>query len=173
MCIGQGPLQLAERDVRVLMDQLDEKIVVRSQPPMSGIARVVGGRQAQPAFEPLRQTRCRRRRNHQTATNLAACQTLGKEQLKTGTNIGGKRIGHELILLNRVNQKTRLMGIPYDSTKAGTALAQLRVMSAIETCRTEALGGHVAARIKCHHEHIAYNSCKKPALPQMPGTSGA
>src|SRR6056297_131834 len=122
MCIGQGPLQLPECDVRVLMDQLDEKIVVRSQPPMSGIARVVGWRQAQSALELLRQTRCRRRRNHQTATNFAARQPLGKEHLKTGTNIGGKRIGHELILLNRMNQKTNLMGIPFDSSKAGTAL---------------------------------------------------
>ena len=32
-----------------------------------------------------------------------------------------KRIGHELILLNRMNQKTHLMGILFDSTKTGTA----------------------------------------------------
>lgn len=33
-------------------------------------------------------------------------------------------------------------------------------MSAIETCRTEALGGHVAACTRCGHQHVAYNSCK-------------
>ena len=30
-------------------------------------------------------------------------------------------------------------------------------MSAIEACRTETLGGHVAACTKCNHRHIAYN----------------
>ncbi len=38
------------------------------------------------------------------------------------------------------------------------SLGQLKVMSAIETCRTDALGGHVAACTKCGHSHIAYNS---------------
>ena len=33
-------------------------------------------------------------------------------------------------------------------------------MSAIEACRTELLGGHVAACTKCGHSQIAYNSCK-------------
>ncbi|WP_409201177.1 transposase zinc-binding domain-containing protein [Leisingera sp. M523] len=42
------------------------------------------------------------------------------------------------------------------------SLTQLRVISAIETCRTEALGGHVAGCAKCGHHHIAYNSCKTP-----------
>jgi len=45
-------------------------------------------------------------------------------------------------------------------------LSQLRVMSAIETCRTEALGGHVAACTKCNHQHIAYNSCKNRHCPK-------
>jgi hypothetical protein len=39
--------------------------------------------------------------------------------------------------------------------------AQLKVMSAIESCRTAALGGHVArcANPACGHTAIAYNSC--------------
>ena len=45
-------------------------------------------------------------------------------------------------------------------------LSQLRVMSAIEACRTEALGGHVAACTKCDHQHIAYNSCKNRHCPK-------
>jgi hypothetical protein len=32
-------------------------------------------------------------------------------------------------------------------------------MSAIESCRTAALGGHVARCEDCAHEVIAYNSC--------------
>ncbi len=36
---------------------------------------------------------------------------------------------------------------------------QLKVMSAIEVCRTAALGGHVSACTKCGYEHVAYNSC--------------
>lgn len=48
-------------------------------------------------------------------------------------------------------------------------LAQLKVMSAIEACRTEALGGHVAACTKCNHQHIAYNSCKNRHCPKCQG----
>ena len=46
-------------------------------------------------------------------------------------------------------------------------LSQLKVMSAIEACRTEALGGHVAACTKCNHQHIAYNSCKNATVPNV------
>jgi hypothetical protein len=48
-------------------------------------------------------------------------------------------------------------------------LAQLRVMSAIEACRTDALGGHVAACADCGHSHIAYNSCKNRHCPKCQG----
>lgn len=49
------------------------------------------------------------------------------------------------------------------------SLNQLKVMSAIEACRTEALGGHVAACTKCDHQHIAYNSCKNRHCPKCQG----
>lgn len=49
------------------------------------------------------------------------------------------------------------------------SLAQLKVMSAIEACRTDALGGHVAACSKCDHQHIAYNSCKNRHCPKCQG----
>jgi len=39
------------------------------------------------------------------------------------------------------------------------SLQQLKVMSAIESCRTAALGGHVARCEDCAHTLIAYNSC--------------
>ncbi len=42
-------------------------------------------------------------------------------------------------------------------------------MSAIEACRTDALGGHVAACAKCGHSHIAYNSCKNRHCPKCQG----
>ncbi|MEM9524386.1 MAG: IS91 family transposase, partial [Pseudomonadota bacterium] len=42
-------------------------------------------------------------------------------------------------------------------------------MSAVEACRTEALGGHVAACTKCDHHHIAYNSCKNRHCPKCQG----
>ncbi len=42
-------------------------------------------------------------------------------------------------------------------------------MSAIVACRTEALGGHVAACADCDHRHIAYNSCKNRHCPKCQG----
>jgi len=49
------------------------------------------------------------------------------------------------------------------------SFSQLKVMSSIEACRTEALGGHVAACTKCNHQHIAYNSCKNRHCPKCQG----
>ena len=42
-------------------------------------------------------------------------------------------------------------------------------MSAIEACRTEALGGHVAGCTNCGYHHIAYNSCKNRHCPKCQG----
>jgi hypothetical protein len=39
-------------------------------------------------------------------------------------------------------------------------------MSAIESCRTAALGGHVARCEQCSHTHIAYNSCRNRHCPK-------
>jgi len=49
------------------------------------------------------------------------------------------------------------------------SLGQLKVMSAIERCRTAALGGHVARCEKCAHEHVAYNSCRNRHCPKCQG----
>jgi predicted Zn-ribbon and HTH transcriptional regulator len=46
------------------------------------------------------------------------------------------------------------------------SLDQLKVMSAIERCRTAALGGHMARCEGCAHEHIAYNSCRNRHCPK-------
>jgi hypothetical protein len=54
----------------------------------------------------------------------------------------------------------RAAGPAYRATQAGhLSLHQLKVMSAIEHCRTAALGGHVEACEDCGHWRIAYNSC--------------
>jgi hypothetical protein len=49
------------------------------------------------------------------------------------------------------------------------SLGQLKVMSAIESCRTAALGGHVARCEKCAHTVIAYNSCRNRHCPKCQG----
>lgn len=45
-------------------------------------------------------------------------------------------------------------------------LKSLKVMSAIEKCRTEELGGHVYQCDDCGHEKIAYNSCRNRHCPK-------
>jgi len=50
------------------------------------------------------------------------------------------------------------------------SLTQLKVISAIEACRTEALDGHVAGCAKCGYQHVAYNNCKNR---QVSGTGRA
>jgi len=51
------------------------------------------------------------------------------------------------------------------------SLGQLKVMSAIESCRTAALGGHVARCEDCAHEVIAYNSCRNRHCPKCQGAA--
>src|SRR5260370_18912825 len=51
------------------------------------------------------------------------------------------------------------------------SLAQLKVMSAIESCRTAALGGHVARCQDCAYTTIAYNSCRNRHCPKCQGAA--
>src|SRR5438874_1563028 len=53
------------------------------------------------------------------------------------------------------------------------SLDQLKVMSAIERCRTAALGGHVARceNDACAHTAIAYNSCRNRHCPKCQGAA--
>jgi hypothetical protein len=46
------------------------------------------------------------------------------------------------------------------------SLGQLKVMSAVESCRTAALGGHVARCEDCAHITVAYNSCRDRHCPK-------
>jgi Transposase zinc-binding domain/Putative transposase len=63
-------------------------------------------------------------------------------------------------------------GAAWRSANAGhVSLDQLKVMSAIERCRTAALGGHVARCEKCSHTVIAYNSCRNRHCPKCQGAA--
>jgi len=52
------------------------------------------------------------------------------------------------------------------SQQGHLSLGQLKVMSAIEQCRSAALGGHVLRCQACEHTEIAYNSCRNRHCPK-------
>ena len=65
-------------------------------------------------------------------------------------------------------------GAAWRRANAGhVSLGQMKVMSAIERCRTAALGGHVARceNEKCAHTIIAYNSCRNRHCPKCQGAA--
>ena len=66
----------------------------------------------------------------------------------------------------------RSAGPAYRAAHAGhLSLGQLKVMTAIENCRTAALGGHVEACDDCGHWRIAYNSCRNRHCPKCQGAA--
>jgi hypothetical protein len=66
----------------------------------------------------------------------------------------------------------RAHGPAWREANAGhVSLGQLKVMSAIESCRTAALGGHVARCENCSHTQIAYNSCRNRHCPKCQGAA--
>ena len=61
----------------------------------------------------------------------------------------------------------RRHGVAFRAAHAGhLSLGQLKVMAAIEACRTAALGGHVEGCQDCGHRRIAYNSCRNRHCPK-------
>ena len=60
-----------------------------------------------------------------------------------------------------------------EANRARVSLGQLKVMSAIERCRTAALGGHVARceNAACGHTVIAFNSCRNRHCPKCQGSA--
>src|SRR6201997_5629424 len=58
-----------------------------------------------------------------------------------------------------------------DANHGRISLDQLKVMSAIENCRTAALGGHVTRCEDCAHTVIAYNSCRNRHCPKCQGAA--
>ena len=53
-----------------------------------------------------------------------------------------------------------------ESQRGHLSLSQLKVMSAIEQCRTAALGGHVVRCEDCASEQVSYNSCRNRHCPK-------
>ena len=61
----------------------------------------------------------------------------------------------------------RRCGERYRQTHADAlSRAHRRAMSAIELCRTAALGGHVEQCDACGHQRIAYDSCRHRCCPK-------
>jgi hypothetical protein len=61
----------------------------------------------------------------------------------------------------------RAHGPAWRAKQAGhLSVGQLKVMSAIEQCRTAALGGHALRCNACDHEEISYNSCRNRHCPK-------
>ena len=61
-------------------------------------------------------------------------------------------------------------GPAWRQARAGhLSLGQLKVMSAIERCRSAALGGHVLYCRDCNRTQIAYNSCRNRHCPKCQG----
>ncbi len=66
----------------------------------------------------------------------------------------------------------RIHGPAWRRAQAGhLSLGQLKVMSAIEACRTAELGGHVSRCDDCDHVQIAYNSCRNRHCPRCQGAA--
>jgi hypothetical protein len=66
----------------------------------------------------------------------------------------------------------RVQGAAWREAQAGhLSLGQLKVMSAIERCRTAELGGHVLCCEHCAQLQIAYNSCRNRHCPKCQGTA--
>jgi hypothetical protein len=66
----------------------------------------------------------------------------------------------------------RARGNAWRQAHAGhISLGQLKVMSAIEACRSAALGGHVLRCSSCEHQQIAYNSCRNRHCPKCQGSA--
>ena len=66
----------------------------------------------------------------------------------------------------------RAAGPAYRAAQAGhLSLPQLKVMAAIERCRTASLGGHVEGCGDCGHTRIAYNSCRNRHCPKCQGAA--
>jgi hypothetical protein len=66
----------------------------------------------------------------------------------------------------------RAEGAGYRAVQAGhLSLTQLKVMSAIENCRTAALGGHIDGCDDCGYVRVAYNSCRNRHCPRCQGAA--
>ena len=66
----------------------------------------------------------------------------------------------------------RSYGAQYKATYQGhLSLNQLKVMSAIQRCRSVQLGGHLLHCPECNTQLIAYNSCRNRHCPKCQASS--
>jgi Putative transposase/Transposase zinc-binding domain len=66
----------------------------------------------------------------------------------------------------------RIHGPAWRETQHGhLSLAQLKVMSAIEQCRSAALGGHALRCEGCGADQVSYNSCRNRHCPKCQSTA--
>ncbi len=62
-----------------------------------------------------------------------------------------------------------------ESNRSWLSWQQLKVLRAIERCRTAALGGHLDRCSRCGHRAISYNSCRNRIVRSAsltPATAG-
>ena len=73
-------------------------------------------------------------------------------------------------VVTRVADIFRHAGAAYRERLAGRLdRARLKIMSAIESCRTQLLGGHLYRCDACQREHPLYNSCRNRHCPTCQG----
>jgi hypothetical protein len=64
-------------------------------------------------------------------------------------------------------------GALLDDLRRPVSTEQRRVLKALASCRTAALGGHVETCDHCQHQRIAYNSCRNRHCPKCQGSACA
>lgn len=70
-------------------------------------------------------------------------------------------------------QILRRFGREYREQHGGLSVDQARVVAALTSCRTAALGGHVEACDACGYRRIAYNSCRDRHCPKCQAAATA
>lgn len=65
-----------------------------------------------------------------------------------------------------INDIFRIFGNSYRAEHPELSLHEIKIMRAIEVCRTEVLGGRVEKCDNCEHEVFLYNSCRNRHCPQ-------
>ncbi len=102
------------------------------------------------------------------AARVAAARVAAARSAAAGVLVGGsaraqERAGASL----EVADVFRAHGDAWRAANAGhVSVTQRRVMTAIECCRTAALGGHVERCEDCAHVRVAYNSCRNRHCPK-------
>src|SRR5262252_1662104 len=99
----------------------------------------------------------------------------GDESARESPTADGRQRSRRLIRVRpplEVADIFRIHGPGWRAANAGhVSLAQLKVMSAIETCRTAALGGHIEGCEDCGHRRVASNSCRNRHCPKCQGAA--